>query len=602
MASVKSQVFCAGRKLKFQNLILNQSIDWHHQFRIEIESEELEGTNNISIDNSIKLIGEIVEVSVKSTMNLEGNGLEFKGIITAVNIDRSHGTDNLIVLSGYSPTYMLEDGIACKSFEEKTGASIVKEIVSDFPSNELPLKTDPSFKDKLPYIVQYKESNYQFLSRLAAMHGEWLYYNGVEFVYGKLQSKEDFDIALGRDLQGYDYGVTAKPSKFTMLAYDYTKNSQLESNSKSYAPQWLDNYAKKSRSISDKKFVGNHLNPSYYDIKSESSLKKYTEIKKASILADMVRFNGSSSNPSIAIGAKVGAQTNRGEIIDRFRITSVTHTLNSVNDYYNSFEAIPLSTTAPFVNKRVFKPEAESNFAVVTDNEDPDGLGRVRVQFNWQKGTQKTPWIRVVGTHASKERGFYFTPEIEDEVIVDFEQGNPDRPYVSGTVYHGKAKPEWSNKDNNLKAIKTRSGHSIILNDKDGKEKIEIFDAKDNIITFDTSKETITISSVKKMIFESKDIEIKASNNINIQAGKNIEIDAKSKISESANNVSIAAKSKLDMKGDMGVKMASNMKTEISGKTGAKVSSDVKTEIAGTMLDLKASTMANLKGALVKIN
>ena len=109
---------------------------------------------------------------------------------------------------------------------------------------------------------------------------------------------------------------------------------------------------------------------------------------------------------------------------------------------------------------------------VVTNNQDPDGLGRVKVRFPWLSDDEESHWARIAVPMGGKERGTYFLPEVDDEVLVAFEHGSPSFPYVLGALWNGKDVPPTTNDDgkNNLRLIKSRSGHVIKLNDEDGKE------------------------------------------------------------------------------------------------------------------------------------
>ena len=112
------------------------------------------------------------------------------------------------------------------------------------------------------------------------------------------------------------------------------------------------------------------------------------------------------------------------------------------------------------------KAKGEAQSAVVSSNADPEGLGRVKVNFHWNSQLE-SPWLRVVSPHGGGEKGFYFVPEVGEEVQVGFEQGNAERPFVMGSLYHGKAKPSsWKTDANNIKAIRTRSGNQVVMNDE----------------------------------------------------------------------------------------------------------------------------------------
>ena len=79
------------------------------------------------------------------------------------------------------------------------------------------------------------------------------------------------------------------------------------------------------------------------------------------------------------------------------------------------------------------------------------------------KRNEMTPWIRVVQPYTGGGKGFYFVPEIGEEVLVDFEGGNAERPFVLGAHYNGEAKSGYHNADNRVKAIHTKSGHKLIF-------------------------------------------------------------------------------------------------------------------------------------------
>ncbi len=137
---------------------------------------------------------------------------------------------------------------------------------------------------------------------------------------------------------------------------------------------------------------------------------------------------------------------------------------------------------------------------IVTNNQDPDRLGRVKVKFPWLSDEDESAWARMVTPMAGKERGLYFLPEVDDEVLVAFEHGDLRSPYVLGALWNGKDLPPVTNDDgkNNIRAIASRSGHVIRLNDEDGKEKIEIIDKSGkNSLVFDTASHTIRLSATK---------------------------------------------------------------------------------------------------------
>lgn len=190
-------------------------------------------------------------------------------------------------------------------------------------------------------------------------------------------------------------------------------------------------------------------------------------------------------------------------------------------------------------------PEQDNRFfgvtiGVVTNNKDPDKLGRVKVKLPWLSEQEESTWARVLTPMAGNQRGLYFLPEVDDEVLVAFEHGQVEFPYILGALWNGKDKPPITNDDgkNNQRMIKSRSGHVIILDDQEGEEKITIHDkSKKNSIVIDTKKNAISITSEQDLNIEAKGkINLKSSNgdimiecnNLKIQAKQNFEIKANS--------------------------------------------------------------------------
>ena len=173
---------------------------------------------------------------------------------------------------------------------------------------------------------------------------------------------------------------------------------------------------------------------------------------------------------------------------------------------------------------------------VVTNNQDPSGLGRVKVKFPWLSDSQESFWARVAAPMAGKGRGFYFLPEVEDEVLIAFEHGDARFPYVLGSLWNGQDKPPEDGAVLDRRVLKSTSGHAVVLDDTKDKEKIEIIDKSGkNTIVIDTAKNTITITSDKDITLsasngtiklEAKKIEIKSSTDTAIEAGAGMDVKA----------------------------------------------------------------------------
>jgi uncharacterized protein involved in type VI secretion and phage assembly len=173
---------------------------------------------------------------------------------------------------------------------------------------------------------------------------------------------------------------------------------------------------------------------------------------------------------------------------------------------------------------------------IVTNNKDPDKLGRIKVRFPWLSDDDESAWARIATPMAGKSRGLYFLPEVDDEVLVVFEQGDPCYPFVIGSLWNAKDIPPITNADgkNNVRLMQSRSGHQIRLNDEEGKETIEIIDKTGkNKFVIDTAQNSIAITSDKdiklsapqgSITLEAKTLEFKSSASAKVEAGAGLDI------------------------------------------------------------------------------
>ena len=222
--------------------------------------------------------------------------------------------------------------------------------------------------------------------------------------------------------------------------------------------------------------------------------------------------------------------------------------------------------------------------ATVVDTKDKAGMGKVQVKLEGFGAKEvKLPWVRMTTPFGSKEFGFYFMPEVGDEVIVLKGHGNgPQSMLIIGSVHNGKLKTKVAPDGKNLiKEIRTKSGNSIVFDDKSGKESVTIeckdqelqikFDAKAKLISI-TSNKDVKIKSTKLIHLETKDVKIKASGIVHVKASKDVTVDA-------GGNVTVKSAKDVIVKGGMNVKIK-----------------------GGTKVDIAGGAMVTIKGGMVKIN
>jgi uncharacterized protein involved in type VI secretion and phage assembly len=176
---------------------------------------------------------------------------------------------------------------------------------------------------------------------------------------------------------------------------------------------------------------------------------------------------------------------------------------------------------------------------VVTNIQDPDNLGRVRLKFPWLSEDGESEWARVATLMAGKGRGCVFLPEVDDEVLVAFEHGDMRRPFVIGALWNGVdvLPPEFVNDGrNNLRLIRSRSGHLIKLDDTEGGERIEVIDKTGkNTIVIDSQANTITITAGQdlrleapqgKLSLNAQELELKSGTTVMVEAGSQMTLQA----------------------------------------------------------------------------
>lgn len=143
--------------------------------------------------------------------------------------------------------------------------------------------------------------------------------------------------------------------------------------------------------------------------------------------------------------------------------------------------------------------------AIVTSSADPLKVGRVKVRFPWLHDSVESNWARVVRPYAGKQRGWFFIPEVGDEVLVAFELGDVHQPLVVGSTWNGvDTPPEPGDPDgnNHVKVIKTRCKHRFAFDDTPGSESIMLTDASgNNIVRWDSKENSIGITARTGDIF-----------------------------------------------------------------------------------------------------
>lgn len=193
---------------------------------------------------------------------------------------------------------------------------------------------------------------------------------------------------------------------------------------------------------------------------------------------------------------------------------------------------------------------------VVTNNKDDQGLGRVKVRLPWL-ADDESDWARIVAPGAGATTGVYWLPEVNDEVLVACEHGDPTRLYVLGGLWNPKSKPPKANSEAvdgsgkvTQRVIKSRSGHTILLDDAADGGKICIVDGSgNNTITIETSSNKITIAAKGDLELHAGGAVKVSGATLDLAAQGECKINATGKASLSGATLSVEAQATCDIKG-----------------------------------------------------
>ena len=525
---VYSFIYIDGKEFKGSCQIeIVQHTGNHDTFTITTPDDNFDSFSGYVMENSKNLSGKNISILFK---RYGEDRQTFRGIIGKIENSKNEGGGygNLII-TGYSPSILLESGKDCQSFENKTLEQIIKQVTSEYP-NEAHIVTEIlNTKQNLPYTVQYKETDYEFIQRLAILHGEYFYYNGENLVFGN-KVQPIITLEEGSDLIDVQFELKVKSQDFSYISYDSVSGNIISRDSSQVQKQYKENPFQAVQINSSKSLFRKKPQMYFNHSDTENGLNEAVRKEKEK-RENLVSAKGKSKDPALKIGGRAKLIDINDKAMETYRIIEIKHYYDG-NTYYNEFVGIPDLFTAPYQDNDAV-PFGEIQSARVLDNNDPAGMGRIRVQFPWQMAkNEKTPWLRLIQPHSGGGKGFYFVPEIGEEVLIGFESNNAEKPFVMGTHYNGKETSGYHTAGNDKKVIHTRSGTKIILNDAEGSVFIE--DPSGNTYLMD-GQGNINVNAPKNFT-------VNAGDDINLTAGKNMNTNiGNNQTTSVSNNIFVTA-------------------------------------------------------------
>lgn len=517
---VATKVTVKGEEQKFVSLHLRQGFNRHHTFTVVVNYLSPNNTFQQTPEKFIGYIGETASISFVHRQT--GESYDFEGIITQVEMVGSMGETGGVAIHGTSPTILYENNRTLDSWMDQSLSTIIKEATQEY--GKVNLVSNPKYAAPIPYMAQYNESVFDFMNRLSALYGEWFYYDGTKVYFGKPDRDNTEKIVYDMDLEEVRLVANLVPGK--SARYDYVAQENKQHNADTPAkPDGMNDLQSIAHSCSEKAYTAKTTSAADPHVTDKAELDEQMRIVKNASGANLLNIKGIGKTCRIRIGEIIDVSfPDRMKLppLGKFRIVGIEHEVRRDGHYSNSFVGVPDGTVhipVPDVKRPLALPE----LATVKENNDDKGQGRVKVAFDWQKNGKTTNWIRVQTPNAGvsgavpKNRGWVFVPEIGDQVMVSYEHGNPDRPYVTGSVFHSGS-GKGGDKDNKVKSIITRSGNAIVFDDETGSivitdqtgKQLIMLDGTDAITVMAKKSITLTNEAESVIVMDDKSIGLQA--------------------------------------------------------------------------------------------
>jgi phage protein D/phage baseplate assembly protein gpV len=398
-----------------------------------------EGNAFQALDDSKFEVGAKLEVKLGSTDERTTTTI-FKGEIVTVEPDFQAGGVSMVVRA-YDKSHRMMRGRKQRTFLNKTVSDIVKQIGQE---HGLSVSTKPS-GGPLDSVLQHNETDWDFIWRMARRVGfEFLVTDESKAEFGPPALGGEVELAYPDDLHTFRPRITAVQQVEKVNVRGFDLKSKKEVLSTKSRPEQLTEAGIKRADIV-KKFSGDMLEISGQSFSSNGEADKIAQSMLDQLANAYLAAEGSChGNPNIKAGTKLKITGVGNDFSGTYRVAKATHLLGTAGGYTTEF-----SNSA---GEHTLLGQSNSNsngggiqidsivVGIVTNNKDPEGYGRIRVQLPAVSG-EETFWAPVLLTAAGKERGLSMLPVVGEQVVVAFENGDPSYPYVLGSMFNGKDTP-----------------------------------------------------------------------------------------------------------------------------------------------------------------
>jgi phage protein D len=528
----------------------------------------------------------------------------FLGEIVAIEPSLSASGTHTLTVRAYDRSHRLHIGTKVMTYTNMNDSRIVGNIARAAGLTRGKIDTNETHD----YVIQNNLTDFEFLSMRAKRAGYHLAVVQNKIYFQKPESVSvGASVTLGEDLRAVSIRMsTARQAQTVEVrGWDFRTKKEIVA---SFTPKMIF----VENGIGDTGGAATKTAISANGIKRLTNLAPQTADEAKAIAAaaavdqegHFIEIDGVAlGDPSLVAGIKVELKGLGKNHSGKYFVTSATHILNAsgYEVHFTCSGRYPQTFSHLLNGAGGNAPEVGTIYGVVigvvTNVKDPDGLGRVKVKFPWMAEANakvESNWARIAAPSAGKSRGFYFLPEVDDEVLVAFEHGNPNYPYIVGMLWNGKDAPSEKNTVAHTgegtihRMIVSRLGHRVVFDDSNSKKSILIEDSsKNQSIFIDTVKNAITIKAAGNMLIDVK-------GNIDINAGGNINIKANGAIKSDSLSLEMLAKTtiKLDAKAMIEMKAAGSLKMESMGAA----------QLDGSIINISSKGPLAAKGLPITLN
>lgn len=459
--------------------------------------------------------------------------LVFDGELVELEPEFQQGSQRLVVRA-FDRLHRLDRGKQVRSFQNVTDGDLVNKL-----AQEVGLKARCGTTSAVhEYVLQANETNLQFLQGRAARLGFLLYVSESTLVFEPPEGQgSEQELTWGEQVTQFRPRLSTlqQINKVTALGWDPEKKEQLVGKAEKgkYTPEIGVN-----QSASD--LAKSAFNLEALDLVSTPARVQKVADELAQAAANRHAAKGITAEgllggtPGVKAGSAVQIKNVGERFSGKYFVTGSQHIFRPSEGYTTAFSVSGLQalSISDLIKSETHPGRIPSlAIGVVTDNQDPKGQGRVKVMFPWLSADHTSDWARTIALGAGAERGIQFLPEVGDEVLVGFEMGDINYPYVLGGLWNGKdAPPEKSDTvvssgKVNKRIIRSSSGHIITLDDTSGSENVTITDKGGNQIVLTSSGNEILIESKGPMTFKAgQTLDVEATGKVTIK-GAGVVVD-----------------------------------------------------------------------------